>query len=362
VPLSESSIGICSRFATWTSLTKSSTPYGRHISDILNDPKCFSSLKGALGEEKHFQAYRAAEILATESKPIPWVWDSFLPRGSLSVLAAFMKVGKSTFIYALSLAVARGTSFLDYPTQKGGVLILALEEHPRDVRRRLEHFGLRPEDDLYIALGRLRSSPELLGEVRAFITQVGIALVVIDTLTQFWSVSDENSNSEVIREVTGLLDLAREMDAAVVLVHHERKSGGDEGRGIRGGSALFGLVDQALLLDRRHGGDPSHRVLRTFGRYSESPRQLILALDNTDYLNLGSNRDIDSIPERVFQAMSDSPRSISSLADELDLTHKQIRRALELLGVRVVRDGLGVKASPYVYRQSQDCFLPRSAP
>jgi len=195
-----------------------------------------------------------------------------------------MKVGKSTFIYALSIAVARGTSFLRYPTAQGAVLIVALEEHPRDVRRRLEQFGMRADDPIYVATGPLINAPETIEAMESFIAETGIVLVIVDTLTQFWAVADENSNAEVIREVSPILELARRTNATIVLVHHERKSGGDDGRGIRGGSALFGLVDQALLLDRRHGGDESHRVLRTLGRYFETPREVVVALEDHEYL------------------------------------------------------------------------------
>jgi RecA-family ATPase len=98
--------------------------------------------------------------------------------------------------------------------------------------------------------------------------------VVIDSLSRFWNVMDENNNMEVIREVSPLLEMARETNAAVLLVHHERKSGGEDGRSIRGGSALFGLVDQAIFLERRQGEASNKRTLKTLGRYEESPPEL----------------------------------------------------------------------------------------
>src|SRR5262249_34904341 len=128
-------------------------------SKVIREPDPFPPPKGPLGKGKLFRPLRAAEILAAESGPIPWIWDPFLPRGALALLVAYMKVGKSTFIYALSIAVARGVSFLRYPTQQGSVLVVALEEHPRDVRRHLEQFGMRPDDPIYVATGQLRNSP-----------------------------------------------------------------------------------------------------------------------------------------------------------------------------------------------------------
>src|SRR5262245_32180576 len=108
------------------------------------------SLKERVGRESNFNPVKASELLMQEPEPLTWLWDSYLPVGSLSLLAAYMKVGKSTFAYALAVAVAQGRPFLDYGTKQGPVLILAVEEHPRDVRRRLERFGLSKSDPLYV--------------------------------------------------------------------------------------------------------------------------------------------------------------------------------------------------------------------
>ena len=97
------------------------------------------------------------------------------------VCAAFMKVGKSTLIGALAVAVAQGRPFLGYPTKQTGVLILALEEHPRDLQRRLQAFGLRPEDPLWVQCDPVRLSPETLRELEVFVGAHGIGLVIIDT-------------------------------------------------------------------------------------------------------------------------------------------------------------------------------------
>lgn len=225
----------------------------------------------------------AAELLAEELPPLVWVWEPFLPEGGLVVCAAFMKVGKSTLTCALAVAVAQGRPFLGYPTKQRGVLILALEEHARDVQRRLQAFGLRPEDPLWVQRDPVRLASQTLGELEEFVDARGIGLVIIDTLGRFWTVLDENDNAGIERALGPVLDLARRTGACVLLVHHERK-GADEqgatGETIRGGSALLGLVDQALLL--RRGAPSDERVLVTVGRYAETPRRLRLRFDGRE--------------------------------------------------------------------------------
>jgi hypothetical protein len=231
-----------------------------------------------VGKESNFHPISAATLLATPAEPVLWVWQPFLPEAALTLLAAQPKAGKSTLAYALAVAVSQGQPFLDYPTTRGGVLIWALEEHLRDVKLRLQRFRGRLDDWIHVHAGPLDNSPATFTAVSAFIGNHGVKLVIVDTLARWWRVKDENNNAELGAAVAPLLELARGTGATVLLVHHERKTGGQEGRGIRGGSALLALVDQALQLERRQGGDPSHRTLTSVGRYAETPREIVRAL------------------------------------------------------------------------------------
>jgi hypothetical protein len=50
---------------------------------------------------------------------IRWIWHRMLPSGGLCLLAAYMKVGKSTLAYALGAAVAQGKPFLGQSARCG---------------------------------------------------------------------------------------------------------------------------------------------------------------------------------------------------------------------------------------------------
>ena len=181
-----------------------------------------------------FHPLLLGQLMRDHPPVVSWVWEPFLAEGTLNLLVAFMKTGKSTLASALALAVAQGKPFLGFPVQAGGVLVLALEEHPRDVGRRFSAFGWESGDPIWVQHRSLSNSAHTLKKIRAFLASHDIKLIMIDTLTQFWRVGDENSNADIVRQLSPLLDLARESGVAIVLVHHERKSGGEEGRGIRG--------------------------------------------------------------------------------------------------------------------------------
>ena len=332
-------------------------------------PNSIPPPKEVVGRASNFKPVKASDLLAQPPVPLTWVWESYLPVGSLALLAAFMKVGKSTFAYALAVAVAQGRPFLGYPTKQGCVLILAVEEHARDVRMRLERFGLSQNDPLYVHAGRLSSLD--LPSIRSFVKEQGVTLLLLDTLSRFWDIKDENDNAEVTRRVSPFLDLAHETNAAVVLIHHERKSGGEDGRGIRGGSALFAAVDQALLLDRRPGGDASHRVLKTVGRYEEeSPSELLFELEGNQYRSLGTqdHLDFEEKKDKIHRVLTDVPRTPEAIAVNAGLSEKMTNKVLEALcaespGARASRQGKGVKGDPYLYcRPAMDSIPSQPLP
>jgi RecA-family ATPase len=196
----------------------------------LNSPEPPADDAGAdrntAGPAGVFRPLLLDDLLKEHPPIIRWLWEPFIAEGTLNILAAYMKTGKTTLATALALAVAQGKPFLGFPVQQGGVLYLALEENPRDVGRRFVAFGRQPGDPIWIQPTSLPSFPRTLREIRAFIKALDIKLVIVDTLSRFWRVRDENSNAEIVRHLSPILDLAHESGVAILLIHHQRKSGG----------------------------------------------------------------------------------------------------------------------------------------
>ncbi len=185
----------------------------------------------------NFYPMAAQNILDWEPGPQHWVWKGFIPQGSLLLFSGYMKTGKSTFVYPLAVSVAQGRPFLGYETTKGGVLILSLEERLIDVRNRLIRFGMQHQDALYVHCGPLHNDPTSLNNIMNFIIQYRVVLVIVDTLSLFWTVSDENNNAVVVQQMQPILELTRTPGCSVCPVHHTSNGGGDRGRDIRGASS-----------------------------------------------------------------------------------------------------------------------------
>lgn len=75
---------------------------------------------------------------------------------------------------------------------------------------------------------------------------------------------------------------------AVVVVRHDRKSGGDVGDSARGSSAFGGAVDIVMQVQRNEGNSrPTIRVINALSRYDETPDQLVVELTEGGYVSHG---------------------------------------------------------------------------
>ena len=139
------------------------------------------------------------------------------------------KSGKTTFAYELALAVAKGTPFLGTPTRQGGVLIIAVEEHLDDVAARLRTLGMSKTDPIGVIVPPIADSPETFRKLRDEIKKRRARLVILDSLSTFWSVDNESASAQVNRWFRQIVDVARETGATRLIIHHERKAGGSGG-------------------------------------------------------------------------------------------------------------------------------------
>ena len=106
---------------------------------------------------------------------------------------------------------------------------------------------------------------------------MGHPLVIIDTLAVWSGLDDENDASETTRAVVRWTELASRTGAAVIIVHHSRKGGGQFGESIRGSTAILATV--AMSMELSHiGTETDDRRLDIRGRLTFGER-LRLAFD-----------------------------------------------------------------------------------
>ena len=116
----------------------------------------------------------------------------------------------------------------------------------------------------------------------------------------------------------------------------------------------MGIIDQAMILEMRQVGKKNQRILKTIGRYSDSPPELILELQDDEWICLGTGAEAvqREYIERICGALTNDPQTVDTLIEKTDLTGKQVRRSLKILTDqnRITRSGEGVKNDPHAFQ------------
>ena len=339
----------------------------KNVGQLIADPKAeeqnsIHAYSPHPPHESHFHPIAAPELLAEPPEEVDWVLDEYLPAGGLALLAGKPKEGKTTLSYELAVSVAQGSTFLGRQTRKGAVLILALEEHGRDVNLRLRHLGASALDGLFVHAGPLHPSPTVLADITSFAQSHGVVLIVLDTLSAFWRIENENDAAEMTRVVKPLLQLARDSGSCVLLIHHARKSEGSHGDEIRGSGALFAVVDVALIMKRHE--IQTQRLLQAQSRYPETPSELILELRESGYVALGDPCSVNKATRlaKLTASLSDQWEEPDTIAKRAGVSKREGHRLLKLLFVekKALRDGKGVRGSPYRFKRNSIHATPLS--
>jgi hypothetical protein len=199
-------------------------------------------------------------------QPVPdtdWLIEDLLVSSEASVLSGDGGVGKSWLTMALALAVAGGESkYLGLNVLKHGPVIYVDEENSRELLlQRLHALGFDPKIHLpnleviwYRGVDLLNEPERLLEDV----VEIEPVLVVADSLSRVAVGAEENNNTDMTRLMrAGVVPLARETGAAVLLTHHTDK----DGRGPRGASAIRNAADQVISVTQAESeGQPTGRL------------------------------------------------------------------------------------------------------
>lgn len=216
-----------------------------------------------------FTPRRIAEILATLGNRIEpdWIVAGYIGPGLVTILAAKPKVGKSTLAASLVTAAKDGGHWLGYRVRKCRTLWLDLEMGEPLTARTLQRAGLK-EGDVWAWSGQRDGFD--LDELRAFVEREKIDLLVIDSWSKFALVEDENNNAKLTKELNTVVRIARELNVAILLIHHHKKSTDSGIDDLRGAGAIGADADIILNLYPigKAAQDPRRKILG-FGRFMD---------------------------------------------------------------------------------------------
>ncbi len=191
--------------------------------------------------------------------PACLVEPGLLPPQGILFVGGEPKVGKSLLVANLALSLAAGVDRIGFPIpQPRRVLVCQFELPVAQFVSRLalmrRALGTAADERLLVdtrATGHLLSSTQGLGHFIEAAKAAAAEVIVLDPLYSTHD-QDENDTRAMASLCQALLRLRDASRAALVVVHHVRKSIGrhEIGSAFRGSSALHAVGDSYLLLTR----------------------------------------------------------------------------------------------------------------
>jgi AAA domain len=335
----------------------------RRLKGLEEDPFRFVSPKrNETQNATHFDlsVQTAPEISAQEDYEVSWVWDGFLAKGTMTILAGKPKVGKSTMYFDLIRAMEHGEPFLGCATVKTGALILSEES---GVTIKPKSGGL-PATVQFLLWEKNHEIPYpiLIHEAVKYCLENDLGLLVLDSLAD-WSGVQEGDAQGVLDALKPLREAAA-AGLAVLIVHHHRKAAGTDGDQVRGSNALTGAVDTFIDLERRKSVGKNARYVSTNSRLPDPPEEFVYercaeggyrVLDPSE-AKLGTKRsgkgsaNIEAEKTQLLAVLSESPGSTKEeLAHVLDWAASRAYTRLNALQDegKVRHEGAGGKGDPH---------------
>ncbi len=235
-----------------------------------------------------------AELMPTE---YDWIVDPIIFPTGMTVIAGLPKSGKSTFVVGLSADLGRGLMPLP-PTPSdpridahvAPVKLIWLSEEPGPpIMDKHRGFGLREDTVYYTATlmaerGQTPTDVLLMARAQAkrWVSEGSRVLIAVDSFEVWAGLKDENDAPEVTRAVQHLRGVLATTGAAVIVIHHLRKGGGERGEALRGSGALAGAFDLVIEYGETTGDDKRERAVNIRGRLDRSRGEQFMRVKLTE--------------------------------------------------------------------------------
>lgn len=193
-------------------------------------------------------------------EPLRYIIGGLFPAGSLSIVYGPPGSLKSMVMGDATIAASSGGKWLGRDVMQVSSLWIDLDNGKRRSHERFEALARArnlPEDTpfYYVSMPTPWLNAGKLSDIDALerrINTYNVKMVVIDNLGLISPGADENSD-DMIGVMSNLRILAERTGAAIILIHHTRKSNGSNyraGESLRGHSSIESAIDLALRIER----------------------------------------------------------------------------------------------------------------
>ncbi len=296
--------------------------------------------------KKYGRFYYLTDDDANSAGQRDYYLKGLLSPGEMSIFYGEPGCGKSFLALYIARAIAQANPIFGRRVKGTKVLFLALEG-VSGFEKRLkaaimvydgaEAFG-------YIAQPvNLFQDPKTVDEIIAICQDIGVGLLIIDTLNRAIAGGNENAPEDMGKFIANVDAIRTATEAHIMIIHH---SGKDSSKGMRGHSALLGAADVAVEVAKATEGKTRSATVR---KAKDDADGDTLSFE-LEVVELGTDDDGDQITTCIVRE-TEAPAKATTKADVLKPeerlwldTLKELFARDENIEVVVPEDGMPLTA------------------
>lgn len=352
-------------------------------------PSLGKSERGNLNGSRLLPCPRKVKLISFQDikeEKVEWLWYPRLPLGMVTIFAGAPKVGKTFVTLGIAASVSRGAPLpLDGPRSPCSVIILSAEDDPaRTLKPRLRAAGANMSRIHFLKSVILNDGSEALPSLLSDMEAIEVAakdleelkLIIIDPVTAFMDGMDDNANTKVRSVLFPLSEMAKRINAAMVLVTHVNKSSTKDAQQKVIGSIAYTAAARMNFLFTKHKDDPTkqRRLMLDngcnlaaetptlgyrIGDSGEGPaiqweqdtlsitaeEALVENIPEEDHADKDEQQDCKTWLKEALRTGPQAARRVIDKAKDVGFPEKTVRRAKKALCVISDRSGFTKKAS-----------------
>ena len=323
-----------------------------------------ASLEGAEVKSKKPDKVTLVSVSNVEEEEINWLYPPYVPRGKITLCAAYPGTGKTYLLCYMAACVSTGRSFFNlipFKDEPGKVIYLTSEDGIGDtIKKRLRICGANTDNVFTVPDGQnnlLFDSPE----IEEFIKQIKPALMIFDPFQSYIGKEvDMNAANKTRERLNCIVSLAQKYNVAVVIICHFNKNGkGDAITRVMGSTDIMGICRSYIALGNVPGEEDIKYMSHEKSSLERKGKTILFeidpdrggivyvgenALSMDDYTAIRNKKRAKDAPalegakQFIIDQMPDGSRlasEIVTLAKARHISERSLRRAREELQIIV---------------------------
>lgn len=324
-------------------------------------PRCETVHKPADPPSSSSQRFRRLSSLVVKPDDTVWIWRGFLARGKVTMYAAKMKKGKSSLVFQLIAEAQKGGELLGRTVAPAKFVLISEESEDTLIEKR-DAYGLTENTVSFLSREDAYPRRPFKETFRAAIAQAeaeGAAAIVMDTWT-FWGnqQKDEEKDAGSAQAIYDILFEAAAKNIGVLVLHHLRKSPGEDATDeVRGSGNITAPADILVTMTNVKGSE-TQRTIRVVSRFRNSPPKLIADYTNDRYVLLGTPGELsfkaqvrallDVLPLKVPNVVGMTRDEAHEALKGKRISPTRLKELFSHLDTKklLIKEGRGVKGDP----------------